>query len=193
MATPLLGRVARKSVTPLTLSHPDELLQQGRRLYRLVARRAYELYERRGRTRGQDISDWLQAESEIIHPCHYSITESLGCVIFRLALLGTFTADQVKVSVAPRRVMVSAEREVMIDYISSNGRVTKPGPQRFFHLENLPVEVDPSRSRATLGFEQLEILMPKALTAHPNPGCSPERANHSFRRFDDAFPGSERL
>ena len=31
-----------------------------------VRRRAFELYEQRGREGGHDIDDWLQAESEIV-------------------------------------------------------------------------------------------------------------------------------
>ena len=30
-----------------------------------VARRAYELYEQRGRDEGHEVDDWLQAESEV--------------------------------------------------------------------------------------------------------------------------------
>jgi len=30
-----------------------------------IRRRAYELYEERGRTDGRDLEDWLQAESEV--------------------------------------------------------------------------------------------------------------------------------
>jgi hypothetical protein len=30
-----------------------------------IRRRAYELYEQRGRDGGQEIGDWLQAESEL--------------------------------------------------------------------------------------------------------------------------------
>ena len=31
-----------------------------------IRRRAYEIYEHRGRTDGLDLDDWLQAETEII-------------------------------------------------------------------------------------------------------------------------------
>ena len=37
---------------------PNILLEQ-------IARRAYELYEARGREDGHDLEDWLRAESEI--------------------------------------------------------------------------------------------------------------------------------
>jgi hypothetical protein len=30
-----------------------------------IARRAYELYERRGRVPGRDVDDWLQAEHDV--------------------------------------------------------------------------------------------------------------------------------
>jgi hypothetical protein len=32
-----------------------------------IARRAYALYEERGRTDGADLDDWLQAERELTH------------------------------------------------------------------------------------------------------------------------------
>jgi hypothetical protein len=31
----------------------------------LVSRRAYEIYEERGRTDGEDVNDWLRAEAEV--------------------------------------------------------------------------------------------------------------------------------
>lgn len=35
-------------------------------VYRRIERRAYELYEGRGRADGQDVEDWLRAEAEIL-------------------------------------------------------------------------------------------------------------------------------
>jgi hypothetical protein len=37
---------------------PNDVLEQ-------IARRAYELYEARGREDGHDLDDWLRAEAEI--------------------------------------------------------------------------------------------------------------------------------
>ena len=34
-------------------------------LHERIRRRAYELYEERGREDGHDLADWLQAESEV--------------------------------------------------------------------------------------------------------------------------------
>ena len=47
----------RQTPTQVTKSTPD--------LQEQIRRRAYELYEQRGRDGGQELRDWLQAESEV--------------------------------------------------------------------------------------------------------------------------------
>ena len=47
--------MAESSETPLANSIPDED----------IAKRAFELYEARGRQNGHDVEDWLQAEQEL--------------------------------------------------------------------------------------------------------------------------------
>ena len=53
------------------LSEEDMALLRGRealegeRLREAIARRAYELYQRRGGAHGRDLDDWLQAEREL--------------------------------------------------------------------------------------------------------------------------------
>lgn len=49
----LRSKLAQKLLTP------EDLHQQ-------IMRRAYELYEQRGKVHGFDIDDWLQAEAEIL-------------------------------------------------------------------------------------------------------------------------------
>ena len=41
--------------------HPDEQWD----LREMIARRAYEIYEERGRRDGEDMNDWLRAEAEV--------------------------------------------------------------------------------------------------------------------------------
>jgi hypothetical protein len=45
------------TTTQQTIEHTNELQEQ-------IRRRAYELYEQRGRDDGHELDDWLQAESE---------------------------------------------------------------------------------------------------------------------------------
>jgi hypothetical protein len=54
--------------------NPDELHQK-------IARRAYELYLQRGVSRGNDVTDWLQAERDITanyRGALFSVTEKFG-------------------------------------------------------------------------------------------------------------------
>ncbi len=46
------------------------------RLYNAIARRAFELFESNGRNSGNELDDWLRAESEFLHPVKLNITES---------------------------------------------------------------------------------------------------------------------
>jgi len=49
--------IPRQTPTQVTKSTPD--------LQEQIRRRAYELYEQRGRDDGHELDDWLQAESEL--------------------------------------------------------------------------------------------------------------------------------
>lgn len=43
--------------------------EQTRRVQEAVARRAYEIFERRGSASSHELEDWRQAEAELVHPC----------------------------------------------------------------------------------------------------------------------------
>jgi hypothetical protein len=49
--------------TPLRTSH--QTTESTSELPEQIRRRAYELYEQRGRDDGHELDDWLQAESEV--------------------------------------------------------------------------------------------------------------------------------
>lgn len=47
----------------MTNTTTDSLRESNNGLYHRIAMAAYELYERRGRIDGQDMEDWLKAET----------------------------------------------------------------------------------------------------------------------------------
>lgn len=54
--------------TPKTPASPETVtptIEATPELQEEIRRRAYELYEQRGREGGRDLDDWLQAESEV--------------------------------------------------------------------------------------------------------------------------------
>ena len=47
---------------------PGTLAEQMQDVHDLISRRAYETFERRGRTHGCDLGDWFHAESIVLQP-----------------------------------------------------------------------------------------------------------------------------
>ena len=57
---------AKDKFVPIRLEDP----QDSEDLKKDIARRAYEIFERRGRIPGHDVDDWLEAESEVRWELH---------------------------------------------------------------------------------------------------------------------------
>jgi Protein of unknown function (DUF2934) len=51
---------------PLNETRRQPIQIQSPELDEKIRRRAYELYEQRGRTDGSDLEDWVQAEAEVL-------------------------------------------------------------------------------------------------------------------------------
>jgi HSP20 family molecular chaperone IbpA len=145
---------------------PAELLARRREeINRMIAQRAYQLFEGRGCLHGHDVADWLQAEDEVVHSCRHDLRESTEAIILHAEMPSSYPAEQLYVSVEPRRLCVSGEREVEVGYWDGAKTRTEARPQRIFRVHDLPVEVNPSMSTAVLSGNMLEVIMPKAETA----------------------------
>jgi HSP20 family molecular chaperone IbpA len=135
-------------------------------MHDMIARRAYEIFESRGRADGHVLEDWVQSESELLYSCSHDVKESAEAFVLDAELPGTFTADQINFSVEPRRLIISGERELNVLCGDSKGTHSELRPQRILRMHNLPVDVDPSQTVAMLKGETLEIVMPKVTVAN---------------------------
>ena len=156
----------REATTPVKLVAADILLNRKNEIQNMIARRAYELFESRGGVHGHNIDDWIEAEVEVLHPYRHDLKESVEAIIFRAELPGFFTADQLSVSVEPHRLIVSGESKVSTMCVDAKGNHAEWRPRRIFRVEDLPVDVDPSRTTAKLKGETLEIVMPMVAVTH---------------------------
>jgi len=59
----------REITKQVRLVGADVSVNRQNEIHKMIARRAYESFERRGRIHGHDINDWIDAESEVVHPC----------------------------------------------------------------------------------------------------------------------------
>ena len=127
----------------------------------MIAKRAYELYERRGMADGGALDDWAQAEREILHPCRHDLRESEEAVTLRAEIPGSYEAYQLQVSVEAGQLMVNGEREVEVIYWDGQKTRTEPRPQRIFRVHELPAKIDPSGATAVLRNDVLTVTIPK--------------------------------
>ena len=146
---------------PVQLRTPDILHNRKSELEGMIARRAFELFESRGGGHGHDVDDWITAEVEVLRPYRHDLKESAEVVIFQAALPCSFTPEQLSVSVEPRRLTISGERELEVECVGDVPALVEKRTERIFHVEELPVDVDPSGTIATIKGELLEIMMPK--------------------------------
>lgn len=148
---------------------PAEILAHRRNeIEGLIAQRAYELFERRGFQHGYDVEDWLQAEDEIVHGCRHDLRESEEAITLHAEMPNSYPADQLLISVEPQRLVVSGETELQVSYWDGKQTSVEARPRRIFRAHDLPVEVNPSTSTATLRDNILEVVMPKvAATKKP--------------------------
>jgi HSP20 family molecular chaperone IbpA len=143
------------------LASAEVLMERAKEIHELIERRAYEIFEQRGRAHGSHLSDWLRAESELLFPCRHELKDVRDALVLKAEMPGNFTAAELELSVEPHRLIVSGERKVEA-IIGSPAEIRfKTIPQRIFRAHELPIEIDPSRTIATLRGSVLEVVMPK--------------------------------
>ena len=151
----------REATTPVRLVAADVLLSRKNEIQNVIARRAYELFKGHGSVNGHDIDDWIEAEVEVVRTYRHDLKESAEAIVFKAELPCSFTADQLNVSVESRRLMVNGGRELDVICGGNTPAHMEKRAQRIFGVEELPVDVDPSRATARLKGDTLEIVMPR--------------------------------
>ena len=151
--------------TPMKLLPGRDLLDRIQDVSNSIARRAFEIFEDRGRAFGHDLEDWLRAESEFLHPIHLDIAESDDAVTVRAEVPG-FSAKELEVGVEPHRLTISGKREAQKDRASKKTIYSEHCRNQIFRAVDLPAEVDTSKVTANLKDGVLELSMPKAAEVH---------------------------
>ncbi len=147
--------------TDLNLVSVHELFEHTQDVFNLIAQRAFEIFENRGCVHGNDREDWFLAESELLTPVKFHISESGERITARAELPG-FNRQEIKLSLEPRRLSISGKSEPHEDHQSRKHVQSLGHKQMIFRVIDLAAEVDLSKVKATLNDGTLEIVMPKA-------------------------------
>jgi len=161
------GQAAREFVPApelLKLVPDDPFLERAREINDLIARRAYDLFESSGFTHGHDRENWLRAESEILFNAPADIRETETAVTIRVDVPG-FRANDLEVRIAPPRLCITGQRpEASEQQEGTEGKTvySERRSGRIFRVLDLPSQIDPDLTEATLRDGVLEITLLKA-------------------------------
>jgi HSP20 family protein len=145
----------------LTLVPDDPLIELGREINDLIARRAYELYESGGSAHGHDRENWLRAKSEILLNAPVDIRETETAVTIRVDVPG-FSENDLEVRIAPPRLCITGQRPEASEQQEGKTVYTERRSGRIFRVLDLPSQIDPDLTEATLSDGILEITLLKA-------------------------------
>ena len=131
-------------------------------VFSLIAQRAYEIFESRGKVSGHDWEDWFRAESEVLRQVSYEL-EDAGDALVAVAAVDNYSPEDLRISVEPLCLRIWG-------LLAANGRQSEASRedrqtfQPFFVSLNLPVAINASSSSADIRHGILEVRLPKALS-----------------------------
>jgi HSP20 family protein len=142
-------------------SEPREIFSRMERIHDLIQRRAFEIFDRGGRFLGRDLSDWFQAEAELLHPVHLEI-EELDEALKVWAEVPGFAAKELDIHVEPRRLTIAGKHEHKKEE-NKNGKTiySELCAEEILRTIALPSTVEPSKVTAELKDGILSIELPK--------------------------------
>lgn len=156
---------AAKAV-PVSPAMSENIFDQIRETANSIAHRAFELFEKRGREFGNDLEDWLKAESELIRRVPVEIKETDDNLEIRAEIPG-FKPEELNVFVEPKRLTISGEAEKSKEEKNDNTLYSEWRSQKVFRAFDLPREVKTDGVKATLKDGILSLTLAKAEEIKP--------------------------
>lgn len=143
-----------KIATGIDLGHLETRIQEA------IARRAYDLFEKRGRQHGSDLADWFRAEEEIERPADVSIREEASEINVRTQVPG-FLASEIQVGISRDRVVIWGLKAASGNSLKPNGKLSAGGFGALLADVRLPSPVNPAKSTASFEDNGIEVRLAK--------------------------------
>ena len=165
MAGKHLAVKSEEHLTSFKVTEFEKIFDRMREMQELISRRAFELFEKGGRIFGRDLDDWFRAESELLHTVNISMEETDEGLKVEAEVPG-FKAEELKVSVEPRRLTITGKHEAEKEEKKKGKTIySERRAEKILRVVDLPVEVNTENVTATLKDGMLEFMMPKAAPA----------------------------
>ena len=147
-------RQPRAHEVKLTPLNADE---QAKRIQQAIARRAYEIFSRRGCAPLHELEDWHQAESELVQPCCCG-SMSLNGDLWLGTDASSFDEGTIEVLLAPRRITICGKPRIDSKRLDSDAQQA----EMIYRVVELPLEVDPLTVTTQFNGSSLEVVLRKA-------------------------------
>lgn len=150
-----------KTSTVTKQTETQNVFDQMQQAYGSIAKRAFEIFDNNGRWFGRDLSDWFQAESEMLHPVHLEIAETDEALTVRAEVPG-FTAKELDINVEGNRLTIAGKHESKEESTKGKTIYSERCAKEILRSVDLTSDVDGSKVNATLKDGVLNIELPKA-------------------------------
>ena len=114
-----------------------------------VMRRAYDLFEQRGRLFGRDLDDWLQAERELLWKPSLELRETDGEFVLEAAVSGVDPKD-IAIEVTPEDIVLKADIQHEHEEKKGTVHICEFQSGRMFRSVHLPKRVNPDTVKAEI-------------------------------------------
>jgi HSP20 family molecular chaperone IbpA len=162
--------VARNQITELPIVIKTMgLSPEAKEMVDAIARRAYEIFESKGKVTGRELENWLQAEAELFESAPLNVGQSQDGVTV-LADVRDFTPKELEIDLEPMRVTIIGKSHSLAAREAGARSAAQRHKIRMLRSVQLPVEIDASRTTARLKDGVLELKLRKATA--PNHGSS---------------------
>jgi HSP20 family protein len=153
-----------KAPVPVQQSATRDVFDRIQQTYDSIARRAFEIFDNKGRWLGHELEDWFRAESELLHPVHLEIAESDDNLTVRAEVPG-FNTKELEINVEPCKLTISGKHEAKDEGKKGKTIYSERCAEEILRVVDLPAEVDCSKVNAVLKDGILNIELPKVAHA----------------------------
>lgn len=158
-----MSNIVIRSINPLEASSRS-IFREMDKVMEQIRERAFQLFEQRSSRPDQSLSDWFNAEREMLNlpPAELSETESE----FRIkAAVPGIDAKQIKVDALPDAIVIEGETKQSKEEKKGDVLFSEFTGQKMFRRFALPAKINPDNVTAKVEHGMLEIVAKKAETA----------------------------
>jgi HSP20 family molecular chaperone IbpA len=157
--------MAKKQATTLPVVRRNEgFFESFAHLQDKIRERAQAIFHSRDATAGDQLTDWLQAESEVLTSIALSFGEEDGSYVLRGELPG-FEPNEINIHVDDHVLTVGGSHRTSKTKKTKSGETVQTSETNFFRRLSLPNDADAEHIAAKFDGKVLEVTLPKYRSA----------------------------